>query len=314
MWQPADPRSAELAGLRAELTGAEGTIHTVKLRLETSGPQRIEAVRLGASNLPPCAPSEPLALRDASSGEPIELPQELDGPAAVTVQLPWRQVRGSGLTVDVEASVDGGQPRCLRLPLTAADRVLWRTHEPVWRMGASARWDFPKGGAPAGVGQGPMFELRWLRELGALSPVFGLSFGAAGCRHDCPDTDLAPSSDDGDLTLVGTFAVVGLSLGVEHRLELGRWGLELGAGGSATVAALQVPEGWSGPRAAALLGPYATVRLTFPDTHALTGFSPRVNGMLHGVEVIVRRTTGFGRGSRDSAWMFSLGWSFEGTL
>jgi hypothetical protein len=313
-WEPSAARPVEASGLRAELTGAQGTLHGVRLRLEAAGPQRIEAVRLGSTNGPPCASSASgeLVIHDATSRERIELPQELVGPAEVTADLPWQEVRGSHLTVDVESPGPTG-PRCLRLPLTAPDQVLWQTHRPVWRMGASVRWDFPEGGAPGGVGQGPAIEMRWLREMGTLSPVLGLSFGGAGCRHDCPDVALSGSSDD-DVTLTGTFAQLGLSLGLEHRWELGRWGLELGAGGNATMAHLQVPVGWEGPEWTALLGPYATVRLTLPDSHALTGFSTRVRGMLQGPELIVRRTSGFGRGASSAAWMFSLGWTFEGTL
>jgi hypothetical protein len=262
-----------------------------------------------------------VGLVDATSGETIELPQDLDGAARVRLAVPRSRTSISGLTLDVEAPVVVGadrdavpaQRRCLRLPLTASDRVLWSAPSPIWSMGASARWELPVGGAPGGVGMGPTFEMRGLRPLGPVRALGGLTFGAAGCRGDCPAKDLTTTSDD-ETGLVGFFGHMGLLLGLEHRLALGRWGIEVAAGGSSSFAVLQVPRGYQGARLSVLVGPFAALRLTFPDTHPVPGFSPAVAGMLHGIELGVRRPISLGRGPGDGAWIFSLGTSFEGTL
>jgi hypothetical protein len=316
-----EPRWQEAAGLRATVTDVQGPLHQTRVSLETAGPQRIEAVRLGTTGQAPCASGERVGLVDASSGETIELPQELDGAARVKLAVPWRRTLIPGLTLDVEAPVvveqdDGAapaQPRCLRLPLTASDRVLWGAPSPIWSMGASARWELPVGGAPGGVGMGPTFEMRFLRPLGPLRALVGVTFGAAGCRGNCPAVDLTTDSED-ETSLVGIFGHMGLLLGLEHRVAIGRWGIEVAAGGSSSFAVLQVPKGYQGARLSVQVGPFAALRLTFPDTHPVAGFSPSVTGMLHGIELGVRRPISIGRGPGDGAWIFSLGTSFEGTL
>jgi hypothetical protein len=319
-YEPTEARWQEAAGLRAAVTEVEGPLREVRVSLETAGPQRIEAMRLAPARQPPCASTADLAVVDAASGQVLELPQELDGAAEVKLQIPRKESLIPALMLDVWAPVVIGpehspspQARCLRLPLTALDRALWRARRPRWSMGASARWEIPVGVGPGGVGMGPTFEMRGLRPVGPVRALIGVTFGAAGCRRDCPPVDFATSSD-GENTLVGIFGHMGLVLGLEHRLVLGRWGLELAAGGRGSFQVLQVPAGYPGDRLAVLLGPFAALRLTFPDTHPVTGFSPPIIGMLHGIELGVGRPWSAGRGPHGGGWIFSLGTSFEGTL
>ena len=320
IYQPTEPRGQEAAGLRFAVTEVEGPLRQVTVSLETADQQRIAALRLGSARQPPCAGTATLDVADADTGQVVELPRELDGAALVKVGIPRSQTLSPTLTLDVEAPVVVGpdqlespQPRCLRLPLTAAGRELWRSPRPLWSMGASVRWEVPAGVGPSGVGMGPTFEMRGLRPVGPVRALGGVTFGAAGCRRDCPPVDLATSSDD-DTTLVGIFGHMGLLFGLEHRLELGRWGIELAAGGKVSFDVLQVPKGYGGDRLAVLMGPFAALRVTFPDTHPVAGFSPAIAGMLHGVELGVARPWSAGRGPHGGGWVFSLGTSFEGTL
>jgi hypothetical protein len=226
-------------------------------------------------------------------------------------------VVGAGRTLDIKSAALEGESGCLRLPLTAAQEdLLWHSPAPAWGMAGSLRWEVPASSL-AGVGMGGMAEMRGLRPLGPLRLFGGLGFGWAGCRGQCPELGFVDvDDDDGDSRLVGLFYRLGLVLGAETRVPLGRagrWALEAGVGASADVALLSAPPDFTGRRAVWLLGPVASLRLLFPDRHPMPGFTPAVEGMIDGVELTARRLTALGRRG-ESAWMFSLGWTFGGTL
>jgi hypothetical protein len=311
------PRPATAGGLRAEITDVEGPLRKLTVRLETTIPQRIESMSVGSMTRAPCSATPIDSIEDFDHRTAIDLPRDLDGAAAVIVAPPQVAVVGAGHTLDIKTAAPPGDHGCLRLPLTAADEdLLWRSPTPVWGMAASLRWDVPASSV-AGVGMGGMAEMRGVRPWGPVRLVGGFAFGWAGCRGHCPELGFVNADDeDGDSRLVGLFYRVGLVLGAETRVPLGRagrWALEAGAGASADVALLSAPADFRGPRHVWLLGPVASLRLLFPDSHPLPGFTPAVEGMVHGIELTARYLTALGR-SGESGWMFSVGWTFGGTL
>jgi hypothetical protein len=311
------PRPATAGGLRAEITNVEGPLRKLTVQLETSVPQRIESMSIGSMTQAPCSATPLEAIADRDSRTAIDLPRDLDGAAVVTVEPAHTAVVGAGRTLDIKTAALEGDSACLRLPLTATHGdLLWRSPTPAWGMAASLRWDVPASSL-AGVGMGGMAEMRGVRPWGPVRLVGGFDFGWAGCRGPCPELGFVDADDeDGESRLVGLYYRVGLVLGAETRVRLGRagrWALEAGLGASADVALLSAPADFRGPRNLWLLGPVATLRLLFPDRHPLPGFTPAVEGMIHGVELTARHLTALGR-SGESGWMFSLGWTFGGTL
>ena len=311
---PSEPRPAAAGGLRAEIMEVQGPLQKLTVRLETAIPQRIESMSVGSIAQAPCSTTPLEGIEDRDSPTPIDLPRELDGAAVVIVAPAYGTVSGAGRTLDIKGAALEGASGCLRLPLTPADdRLLWRAPTPAWSLAASLRWDVPASSL-AGVGMGGMAEMRGGRPVGPVRLFGGLGFGWAGCRGRCPELGFVDTGDDeGDSQLVGLYYRLGLVLGAETRVPLGRWALEAGVGASTDIALLSAPNDFAGRRTVWLLGPVASLRLLFPDRHSMPGFSPAVEGMSHGVELTARHLTAFGR-SRESGWMFSLGWTFGGTL
>jgi hypothetical protein len=309
-YEATPPQPAVGDGVFVAITAIEATTLRATVELATASPRTIGSFHVGRVGLPGCAAAPSLAVRDVGTGEDLELPAVLDGAATVTVRLPPRALDEPGVTLDVETRPSDSESPvgCVRATLTsAAERVAFHARGPLWGYGLGVRVGVPVH-ARGGIGASWTAEAVAVRTVRDLRAVFGVSFGWAGCRGDCPE--LAFANDGDGWTISGLFAHVGSSAGLAGRIPVGPLRLDL-TGGVETSFAFLSGVAPGGEDVATQIGPFASLKLTHARSSRVRGFAPALARTANGIELRAARLSTFSRSPTGTAWLLSIGWTFD---
>lgn len=311
VYEPAGERlAASEKGVSADIKAIVG--RKAILAVEAKAPATIAVPRLASLSERPCESRIQLSWWRGTEGWDLRSNSvEVAGVRQLAVHLgSHRNLLRNGLVVDLPLHTEAGEA-CLRIPLTGMhNEILWRATAERWDGGMSIRADYPSTSL-GGVGPSLIMEGRVVHPIDAWRPAFGLNFGPAVCRENCRlPTDTYES-------IAYLFIHLGTVLGVDYRIPVEGWALDVGPSLSASVNLLAgngYGNGYGGSRAESELAARLSLRIVIPG-RSVPGFSPR-DGAASGPELTVERRIGFGRGSGQSGFAVAAGWSwsFEGPL
>ena len=315
-YRPTEPRPVLGPGVMIDVVSVRGALNHAEVLLRTDQRALIGPFSWTSGDHESCSAEMALAVgHKVPVTEEEEAPPtfEITGTETVFVNLgsPPRPP-GTDLFLDVSVVI-GDHAGCMRVPLTAGDRTMWRAAAPPWSVSFGLRIEHPL--APlGGTGLRTTLETRVIRPLGPVRGFFGFTFGFAGCRGgNCPP-ETSDQGPDGSVT--GVFGHLGGELGVDRRFELGRrLSLAVTLGASISGFHVPAPEGWVGDQNGTVAGPFASLALfgLGGDDGRFPGLAPEARRLRGGPELLVHRLTAFNRGPTETAWVVGIGWRVEGT-